>query len=165
MVISTSMRLPSASLPPALIFTRPAQTLTAHLLVRTLQPDPAWTRIDVQLLLDLPNGDHLTLPVQLVSTPSTVGTQAWLLVCPACHTHRRKLYLCGRCLSCQACAGLRYVTQAVRAPRRRADCFGTQRRAREARPGRRSRRWAWLVLQERQEALRLLNQALRTAGH
>ena len=52
----------------------------------------------------------------------------------------------------------------VSSARRRAELFGRQRAVLEAKGGRWSKRWARLALAERQEALRLLDQALRTAG-
>ena len=164
MVISTVLTLSSTVLPLAWVFTRPVPRLSARLLATTIQPDLAWTRLNVQTVIELPNGGELVWSLQVVCIPSNVGNRTWLIACPVCSRLKRKIYLCGRTVACQTCAGLRYVTRAVRSPRRRADYFAAQRRALEVRPGRRSRRWGWLVLQERQEALRALSQALRTAS-
>jgi hypothetical protein len=165
MVISTVLTLSSTVLPLAWVFTRPAPTLSGRLLVTMIRPDPAWTRIDVQTVIELPSGGELAWSLQVVRIPSNVGNRTWLIACPVCARLKRKIYLCGRTLACQTCAGLRYVTRTVRSPRRRADYFAAQRRELERHSGRRSRRWGWLVVQERQEALRLLNQALRTASN
>ena len=164
-MISVAVRMISPTLQPG-PFTRDMAKLTVRELLRAAEMPETATQLLVRLQLVHPTGE--SLPVQellLEASSSPIGTTRWAMQCPGCHTRRRSLYLVGPSLFCARCCGLQYTTRMVSSARRCAECFSRQRAALEGQPGRRSRRWGWLVLQEREEALRVLNQALRTAGN
>ena len=163
-MISVHCRMITPAVQPG-PFTRDVAKLTIRDVLRVTEISQAAMQVLVHLQLIRPTGD--CLPVQklvLEATSSPIRTTRWAVRCPGCHARRRSLYLVGPSLFCARCCGLKYTTHPVSSARRRGELFGPQRAALEDQPGRRSRWSGWLVLQERQEALRLLNQALRTAS-
>ena len=139
-------------------FTKDVLKVTVRDVVGASDVPKSATRLMVHL--QLARSTREDLPVQdvvLEASRSPIGTTRWTMQCPGCHSRRRSLYLVGASLFCARCCGLKYSTQTLSSARRRSELFGRQRAALEARPGRRSRRWGWLVVQEREEALRLLN--------
>ena len=140
-------------------FTVPTAQFTIRALMNAADlPQPSTAPVLVRLQLVRSHDDtEVAHEVVLDASHSPIGTWRWWMRCPECHTRRQALYVRGPWLVCRECCGLRYGTQAISSARRRSELFGRQRAALEARPGRRSRRWGWLVVQEREEALRLLN--------
>ena len=164
-MISVAVRMISPAPQPGQ-FTRDMAKLTVGEVLQTAELPETATQLLVRLQLVRLTGESLPLQELLLEASSSpIGTTRWAMQCPGCHTRRRSLYLVGPSLFCRSCCGLKYTTHTLSSPRRRGELFRQQRATLEARTGRRSRRWGWLVLQERQEALRLLGQALRTASH
>ena len=163
-MISVYCRMISPTLQPG-PFTKDVLKVTVRDVVGASDVPKSATRLMVHL--QLARSTREDLPVQdvvLEASRSPIGTTRWTMQCPGCHSRRRSLYLVGASLFCARCCGLKYSTQTLSSARRRSELFGRQRAALEARHGRRSRRWGWLVVQERQEALRVLSQALRSAS-
>ena len=146
-------------------FIVPTARLTIGALVTAADlPEPSTAPVPVWLELvrshDEAVVDH---EVVLDATYSPIGTWRWWIRCPHCHHRRQSLYVFRSWLACASCSSLRYGIQTLSSPRRRADLFCRQRAVLEARPGRRSKRWGRLVIAERQEALWVIDQAVRSA--
>ena len=161
-MISVACRMASPVLRPG-----PFTVATAQLTIRALMtaaelPEPSTAPVLVRL--QLVRYDAVVVhEVVLDATHSPIGTWRWWMRCPHCHHRRQSLYVFGSCLACASCGGLKYGTRTWSSPRRRADLFGRQRAVLEARTGRRSKRWGRPVIEERREAFRVIDQAVRTA--